>query len=56
MAVKYSYLGRPITLGEFYEDDHGYAGRYYTFDDDPKVVHWMSTSALLVRLKPIGDE
>lgn len=52
---KYAINGRPITLGEWYEgrgpDDA--PGRYYTYDDAPHAVRWISTAALAVRAKEI---
>lgn len=54
-APKYAINERPITLGEWYEgrgvDDP--SGRYYTYDDAPHAVRWISTAALAVRAKKI---
>jgi hypothetical protein len=54
--IKYAVNDRPITLGEYYAGNGSEdpPGRYYTYDDDPKVVHWMSTGAMVVRCKEIG--
>lgn len=52
---KYAVNGRPITLGEFY-DGHGPddpPGRYYTYDDQPNVSHWMPSRAMPIRMKEI---
>lgn len=53
--AKYEVNGRPITFGDWFEG-HGPddpSGRYYTYDDEPGVTHWMSVRSIPIRCKEI---